>query len=315
MQRLARMLRKSISARGNESIAYKRYLLLLHLCLRYSPSYVLAHKVKRKKLKYPGSGQVVFPADFGRVLKTYEALGDVFNTTSEEWRKHTLTSRSMDAGVVPSISALGVYDPRAVKPGEDHIAALKDYLKAEWRRQGRPTFINLAVPITIRTDDAARQIRRILRQHRARSFANRKAEVARPFEFARPKVRWSTLVRYMLVYITKLDRHEDPLWKVGARAELCMSYSLNADRDIGSKKRDEKNAMAVLTHRALKNFNLICENAARGLFPSYRPNRNAIAFDWNASKRLAAWQSRRDKALYQSNGSRMPQKMSGSKAT
>ena len=66
------------------------------------------------------------------------------------------------------------------------------------------------------------------------------------------------------------------LWRLGAKARLSSSYSgvLNptADRRTHDAiEMDDRIIMGKITHRALKRFELIAENAARGKFPCTEP--------------------------------------------
>lgn len=91
---------------------------------------------------------------------------------------------------------------------------------------------------------------------------------------AAQRLRSAPLFRAIHLLWGKAQKPDQENWRLGLR---CNVSPKNAEGlDINAKKNttltaDQRIKMAILTSRALKNARYICENAARGKFPSSDP--------------------------------------------
>jgi hypothetical protein len=88
------------------------------------------------------------------------------------------------------------------------------------------------------------------------------------------RLRYEPLARSVRLLTFKAERPDLVLWRLGLLAEISPKNSVdlnfNAKRNT-SKTVVPRHNMAILTSRALKKAQYLCENAARGKFPSSDP--------------------------------------------
>ena len=70
-----------------------------------------------------------------------------------------------------------------------------------------------------------------------------------------------------------------PLWQIGLKAKLSDTYvGLMKKSEDGKGTDDERKMLKEMTSRAVSRGHMVAENAARGIFPSYKKCPHAIAF-------------------------------------
>ncbi len=99
---------------------------------------------------------------------------------------------------------------------------------------------------------------------------------------AAQRLRSKPLFKYITLLLGKAMYPRATLWQLGVKAKVSPT---NADGlDIrGPKTADnisQRQVMAILTSRAMRNAKFVAENAARGDFPS-KTTRPLVEFDWD----------------------------------
>ena len=80
------------------------------------------------------------------------------------------------------------------------------------------------------------------------------------------------MVRSLRLFRDKCAYPERELWRLGAKVNISKTYSpvlnyLAPRKPKDSVEMDDRIILSKITHRTLKRFELIIENAARGRFP------------------------------------------------
>jgi hypothetical protein len=97
------------------------------------------------------------------------------------------------------------------------------------------------------------------------------------------------LFRYRHVTFIRCLMPEKELWRVGVRSRVSATYSpeLEVDADVVRHEGTyDRMMLTILTSRAILRARMISENAARGLFPTYKKCEHAIENDLVALKKL-----------------------------
>lgn len=246
----------------------KGYVRLMIEFLRLSPTYELARRFRNGELKK--TEQKSLPADFDQVLKTYDEYGNVNSVDFEDWWQKTgiyLYGTEFDKPQVRQIAE--IVKGEQFEPGFSR--ALEHYFKALRTKEGNGPGLILAVPLSMNKRYLMRQISMLI--DRTGVTAPVKAKKAgRPL--AAQRLRSAPLFRAIHLLWGKAQKPDQENWRLGLR---CNVSPKNAEGlDINAKKNttltaDQRIKMAILTSRALKNARYICENAARGKFPSSDP--------------------------------------------
>jgi hypothetical protein len=80
------------------------------------------------------------------------------------------------------------------------------------------------------------------------------------------------MAKGLILFLYKCADPDQELWRLGAKAEISATYSPRLNYLAPRKPKDalemnDRIILSKITHRTLKRFELIIENAARGRFP------------------------------------------------
>lgn len=237
--------------------------------LQLSPSYELARRSRTGEL----TGNEVLPANFDAVLAVYDNLGDVIAPRFVDlWREVGIQHFGF-TGDKPSPALIGTVQHRG---HNDLSNALAGYMSGEWEQQGEPTAIIAAIPVGLPKAQILKWLDGIMPEPV-------KARPSEPtYKLHGKKLHRSGIWKYLRCVMVKAANPDMTLWQIGEKVKLSGTYS---DQESRSKQQtydqasDRKN-LKELTSRALLRGQMIAENAARGIFPSYTKCPHAMPFDW-----------------------------------
>lgn len=247
--------------------------------LLLSPSYELARRARSGQLT--AADRARLPGDFKQVLATYDLLGDVNGILFRQW----WLRRGLHVFGNP-FSRPQIHQIALLKSGEDtDVPALSNRLKRQLVEQrqseGLSASLVVALPMTLKKSEILRLIRKLLDQHQDLGTENT----------APPKLRIQgqrfhpkAMLKGLRLLWFKAARPQWENWRLGARARISDSYSPELNprsprRAATPIEMDDRIILGKITHRAVKRFELIAENAARGRFPSVEPVA-ALDFDY-----------------------------------
>jgi hypothetical protein len=283
------------------------YYLLWFEYLAVSPSYELARRFWASSLRKTGKSKLPcdldrvlkiyhgldeeekakLPSDFDTVLKVYGNLGDVQHIRFQPW----WIDRGLDHfgyhGQRPRVNQISYV--AQFKEREPYFAdAANKFIDGFWREQGRQRTMIVAIPIGLTRGRITKQINAMLSRY---PVEKRKLHVGVPtYSLEKKKLHRKALFRYLSVLWHRGLRPDDLLWKIGARADISRKYSEQLLK-LGELRRHQfvgkKDALKILTSRALARGRMIAENAARGIFPSYKKCDHAVEIDLEALNRTA----------------------------
>jgi hypothetical protein len=249
--------------------------------LRMSPSYEIA----RMKLTGELNPELfrAIPADFDLVEKTYHAVGDVRKISFQTWWRQ----RGKDILGVGGVQGVRVIrkppsSKRQIK-GENHLAT----------DPPSPSDLVIVVPTELKYADALAQVKEALVAHRSEFSAGRTSQVTdHALAISKDRIHEEKLMKGLILVQLRAEHPDEPLWKIGTQARISDAYA-DELRPAKNEKKSivmneyEKNIMTKLTSRAIKNHELIIENAARGKFPS--TEKVATKFNYEIARDLLAF--------------------------
>ena len=242
-----------------------------------SPSYELARRFRQGTLTPDDKARL--PGDFENVLSVYDDLGDVHACSySEWWQERGLDNFGIETAK-PQVRWIATIKR---EPGQDgRIAeALAGYLNGAWVKEGRQSAMVISIPLGMTRARISKQIHSLLDQYPAESRRLR----AKPprYRLKKGKTSQKTLLRYLRVLWFRAAKPSDKLWQVGVRSKVSdkLSRSLKPDAArISAKDRDNVLKLSITTSRALRRGQMLAENAARGVFPSYADCPEAVKLE------------------------------------
>lgn len=190
------------------------YYLLWFEFLAMSPSYELARRCRAGQ--WGEDERLKQPADFDRVLKVYDDLGDVQNQT---WRDWWLT-RAFDSfgypGKRPRVEHITQIGLRSQTPYFDTAAS--NYVRRAWHDQGQQRTLVVAIPVGLSRSIISRRINQML---------DRIPEIDRKLQLGDPKyplrdtnLHRHTYFRYLYVLWHRCAFPNKPLWQIGTEAKV-----------------------------------------------------------------------------------------------
>ena len=248
--------------------------------LSLSPSYELARKDRNEGLS--DADRARRPKDFAKVLAVFDDLGDVRRIHFDEWW-HAKGIRYFGyQGQRPSVFAIeelmsGTHDPTARLSARSAA-----YIKENWYEQGEQTCLVVSIPVGLPKGQIISNITDLLSRFEHR---NKKIETSLPkYPLVKKRKDVDSLYRYFSCLVHKANMPTAKLFEIGVLAVLSSTYSARIARDHHYGKEisiEDRHALKILTSRAINRGIMIAENAARGIFPSYANNSNAIKPCWS----------------------------------
>ena len=254
--------------------------------LRISPSYELARKASKGRLSTEEKKRL--PKDFNKVQETYALLGDVQNTLFRYWWQkvgHEVFGVPHEYPTVDLICVLDGSAPRSRQIQND----VADYLKTKAAKAGNSPALIISIPLDSDIKDRMQWVKKYLMQYK-NLRKSKKIKVKPKIELKRKRINQQALVRGWGLLRFKSAFPDMENWRLGAAANLSPSYSpvlkvLGPRKTTDSREAQDRVLMGKITHRSLKKYQFIAENAARGNFPSESKIEMAF-FDYEEINRL-----------------------------
>lgn len=256
--------------------------LLWFQYLRFSPSYALAKKERTRGLTAQEKKSA--PADFAKVLATYDLLGDVHNTVYRLWWQRNGYEVFGVPYEMPMTQAIAIVDG-AIKPKKTDLDLFDKFLSQAHEHPNFGKSLVLSIPLDQPLKTSLSHVKELLQ-------ANQVSKVATPKKI-KPKLSLqgqrfnsNALMKGFGLLMFKSAFPQLEHWRLGTAAKLSDSYSPALDYMAPRQAKDAIEAgdrilMGKITYRALDKYQKITENAARGKFPCS----DAVAmapFDWKA---------------------------------
>lgn len=240
--------------------------------LRLSPSYELARVARTTGLSKEQKKSL--PKDFDQVLKLYDMLGDVQSILFRAWwlkRGLKTFGNPYSKPLVHKIALLGTGNDVVV---DDVFDSLNRFLTDTRRDEGLAASMLVSIPAGGRKSDVLRQIRKLLDEQEAVQVEN---ESSKPkLKLAGQRLHAKALFVGLRLMWFKAAKPKWENWRLGAKARVSVSYSPELDpsgpkKTVSAIEQDDRIIMGKITSRAVRRFENIIENAARGVFPSDKP--------------------------------------------
>lgn len=256
------------------------YALLWFEYLKISPSYELARR--HRMGSWTAADEARKPVDFDTVLAVYDDLGDVRSLLFREWWLATAIDHFGFKGATPRVMRLGTARHGADGQAEKLTANSQAYLDKHWIAQGEPTAMMLAIPVELSKAQILKQVSALLEKYAEAHSGS----AARPpkYRLISRKLDKNSLFKYLKCVWIKAELPKTALWRIGAHAKVSSTYSGRLDPKAKLSPHhlaEDRNALKIVTSRAISRGILIAENAARGQFPTYAKNDCATPPDWN----------------------------------
>ncbi len=234
--------------------------------LRLSPTYFLAHKERRGRLS--DAERECLPGDFDRVLATYDQFGDVWYMMFETWwRKNGLRLFGIQGKRARITNLISMPSGKDITLDEC-LRTMNEYLSEQRRAENWPAVLVLAIPLNRTKTDLMKALGGVLDEAGVASVE----PVAEPlYQISCQRLHVKPLVRGIMLLAGKGLEPNLSLWRLGTDVGLSKKYG-HLDRESTKLTKDTEEArtnLTMLTSRALRRAQLVMENAARGLFPSY----------------------------------------------
>lgn len=249
------------------------------LCYTYlliSPSYDLARKFRQGLLT--DAEKAILPADIDVVLGVHDLLGDLKQVEFDDWWPNkgiaAFGCEGKEAIVFP-IDAIWPSKPAMTEQLADRMG---QYLNGRFSEQDPMPCLIVSVPLTLTKWAATEQIKAFL--DKTASKFNDAPRIKPIYELHGTKRDLKGLIRYMKCAMCRCEEPSAKLWEIGVLAELSTTYSERLAKGKGTL--EDQQALKMLASRAIHRAVMIAENAARGKFPTYEPNKHALKPDWIA---------------------------------
>ena len=236
--------------------------------LRLSPSYELARKHNNEGLTAEDEEQL--PSDFDSVLNTYKLLGDVQKIFFRDWWLERGLSVFGNPYSKPKIHNIGVL-AEGKRYGVDVVAsAIESYMKKSREPQGLRRSVLLSIPLTMKRSEMRKQLEQLLDRIGQKSSQN---TLKPQIKIEGKRLRAKTLQAGLRLLWIRAAKPRWELWRLGAHSRLSVTYSPvlrvgNPRKVSDTVESVDREMMTKMTSRALKKYEAIAENAARGRFPT-----------------------------------------------
>jgi len=236
-----------------------------------SPSYELARKARADKLTKEESENL--PKDFDKVLATYDLLGNVNCILFRQWWLKRGLHVFGNPYNKPKIHEIALIENGEATEVEKISQTLKSSYVEARQAEGLSAALIVSIPLGLKRTEILKKFRSLLDEHISKDVG--KAEQPK-IKLMGKRLHINAMVKGIRLLWFKAAKPNWELWRLGAKARLSSSYSgvLNptADRRTNDAiEMDDRIIMGKITHRALKRFELIAENVARGKFPCTDP--------------------------------------------
>jgi hypothetical protein len=264
--------------------------------LALSPSYDLARRFRANELS--SSELCALPKDFDRVLHVFDDFGDVQRQQFFPWWRARGMRLCGYQGTKPKVTKIAAISRKRNRVQEAG-SALADFIEGTWVDQGTQNTLVVAVPIGLPKSRIAKELAALIDSYP--KSAKSLTVPAPTYRLAGKRQNKEMLFRYMQVLLGRAAMPDQELWRVGVRTGVSDTYSPELDANAKVVRNEDTHTydrmmLTILTSRAIHRARMISENAARGVFPSYKNCEHAVEVDFrDLHKRFSArrrWKAR-----------------------
>ena len=249
------------------TVAYE----LMFEYLRLSPSYELARKFNQEGLTEEEKKNL--PSDFDKVLKTYDLLGDVQKILFRFWWVERGLKVFGNPYKKPKVHLITDIKNGKEIAAKDIQEDINGYLQGSRIEEGLERTLLVALPVGLKRTEYKKQIERILASLEDKSEKDTHPKI----RLHGQRLRAPVLFKGLRLLWFKAAKPKWTAWRLGAHSRFSDSYS--KELDVTSTRRLDRESteiydrlmMTKITTRALKKYEAIAENAARGKFPCEDP--------------------------------------------
>ncbi len=280
---------KSIPNRSKKEWAtqgIKAYIMLMLEFLRISPSYALADRMVKTKMKekdrikaitdlyQKGNKQLLttseiaeLVADFDKVLATYELYGDIATIKFDDW----WMTKGIDIFGVdyfkPEVRQIARIEKNEKMEAMFH-KALDHYFMKPRVNEGKPPALILSIPLNMNKKYLLTQVSKLIDRANASGPVKPKKAYKR---LAATRLRSEPLMKMIQLLWHKAYYPNMEQWRIAVKTKMSETYSPKLDGSAKTTKlnTEERYNLNVLTTRMLTKAKLAAENAARDVFPSF----------------------------------------------
>ena len=268
--------------------------------LRLSPSYELAKKASEGLLT--ADEKASLPKDFDQVMETYRLLGDVQRILFRKWWIKYGLKVFGNPHDKPKVHKIDILKGGVDIASKDISLALRDYLLDTRKSEGLVESVLIALPVQLKRAEWIKQISAIIDELKSESSPSQSQPI---FKLYGKRLRKKELMNGLRLLWFRSAKPKWEYWRLGAFSKFSKSYAdtLNPKSERKTSNTLEsydREMMTKITGRALRKYELIAENAARGRFPSAEPV-EIMDFDYPAlAKRIRAknaWETKEKERL------------------
>jgi hypothetical protein len=257
--------------------------------LKYSPSYTRVFKDKTHKslvLKKPEDRN-----DEEKIIWMVRTYGDVWRRSYRDWHSSTFIPSQVFKSPIAyeNINWLWIHKVTDKDLNEQEVLNyVVDGFKAELKFAKNHDHVYLRIPLQGVKKDVVREVSDVLD---VLGFDNKKPIKTNRLIPASKRINFKALEAGLELLTYKAFNPTLELWRLGLLSNVSPVYSKllnpNSSRKVSSSDEEiYRDNLAKLTHRALKKYESIAENAAYGNFPVSTPQ-SKIKFDYDQiAKRL-----------------------------
>ena len=244
---------------------------LLFEFLRLSPSYELARKASMEGLST--ADQLLLPPDFEQVKNTYQLLGDVQKILFRQWWIARGLSTFGNPYARPKLHSVAHLAGGKDISAETLVGNFESYLAGARHEEGLVDSVLIAVPLGLRQSEIRKQMSAILTAYSGHEQNSLQSPL---IKLQGKRLRSKVLFNGLRLLWFKAAKPQWEHWRLGAKSRFSVTYSkelnpANPRRVVSTLESYDREMMTKITNRALKKFESIAENAARGRFPSQDP--------------------------------------------
>ncbi len=249
--------------------------------LRLSPSYELAKKASEGLLTE--EEKVRLPKDFDQVMATYRLLGDVQRILFRKWWIKYGLKVFGNPHNKPKVHKLDTLKGGVDIDSKEVSPSLKEYLLDTRKSEGLVESVLIALPVQLKRAEWIKQISAIIDELRSESNPSQSQPILKLYG---KRLRKKELMSGLRLLWFRAAKPKWEYWRLGAYSKFSKTYSQALDpkgarKTTSTLESVDREMMTKITGRALRKFEFIAENAARGRFPCAEPV-EIIDFDYLA---------------------------------
>lgn len=240
--------------------------------LRLSPSYHVAIQLAKNEITTSEASKAV--PDIDDVCRTYRDFGDVWQHSEDEhWSKNAFDLFGVHLAEL-NLKVVHVMQAGQAIDRYELDQAMQTYAQFTREEMGNPLTALVSVPIDMNRIDLIRLFNGMITYFKENREDYLDVNIPEPkYQMSGEKKHLKVLREYIDLIQYRAIHPRMQLWLVGQNLNVNRHYAdaLRSDsKPIQSVVVDAKNALTATVGRMQRHALLVAENAARGLYPSYK---------------------------------------------